>query len=78
VLALTVPTWAPILTYNLSASQFSYAQSRTTSCDTAAASQTAQTKVGSSTRYGCAYTGTRVQYSATEVTNVPYPKHYAH
>ena len=45
---------------------------------TAAASQTAQTKVGSSQRYGCAYTGTRVQYSATEVTNVPYPKHYTH
>ena len=78
VLALTVPTWAPVLTYNLSASQFAYAQSRTANCDTAAASQTAQTKVGSSTRYGCAYTGTRVQYSATEVTDVPYPKHYAH
>jgi hypothetical protein len=78
VLALTVPTWAPILSYNLSASQFSYAQSRTHNCDTAAASQTAQTKVGSSKKYGCAYTGTRVQYSATEVTNVPYPKHYAH
>jgi hypothetical protein len=78
VLALTVPTWAPILTYNLSASQFSYAQSRTTNCDAAAASQTAQTRVGSSQKYGCAYTGTRVQYSATEVTNVPYPKHYPH
>jgi hypothetical protein len=78
VLALTVPTWAPILTYNLSAGQFAYAQSRTQNCDTAATSQTAQTKVGSSTRYRCAYTGTRVQYSATEVTNVPYPKHYAH
>jgi hypothetical protein len=78
VLALTVPTWAPILTYNLSASQFAYAQSRTRNCNAAAASQTAQTKVGSSQKYGCAYTGTRVQYSATEVTNVPYPKHYAH
>jgi hypothetical protein len=78
VLALTVPTWAPILTYNLSAGQFAYAQSRTQNCNSAASSQTAQTKVGSSTRYGCAYTGTRVQYSATEVTNVPYPKHYPH
>jgi hypothetical protein len=78
VLALTVPTWAPILTYNLSASQFAYAQSRTQNCDSAATSQTAQTKVGSSRKYGCAYTGTRVQYSATEVTNVPYPKQYAH
>jgi hypothetical protein len=78
VLALTVPTWAPILTYNLSAGQFAYAQSRTQNCDSAATSQTAQTKVGSSQAYGCAYTGTRVQYSATEVTNVPYPKHYPH
>jgi hypothetical protein len=78
VLALTVPTWAPILTYNLSASQFAYAQSRTQNCNSAAGGQTAQTKVGSSARYGCAYTGTRVQYSATEVTNVPYPKHYPH
>jgi hypothetical protein len=78
VLALTVPTWAPILTYNLSASQFAYAQSRTQNCASAAASQTAQTKIGSSQKYGCAYTGTRVQYSATEVTNVPYPKHYNH
>ena len=78
VLALTVPTWAPILTYNLSTSQFAYSQSRTRDCGSAAATQTAQTKVGSSTAYGCAYTGTRVQYSATEVTNVPYPKHYDH
>ena len=78
VVALTVPTWAPILTYNLSASQFAYAQSRSQNCDTATTSQTAQTKVGSSQQYGCAYTGTRVQYSATEVTNVPYPKHYNH
>jgi hypothetical protein len=78
VLALTVPTWAPILTYDLSASQFAYSQSRTQHCDSAATSQTAQIKVGSSQKYGCAYTGTRVQYSATEVTNVPYPKHYPH
>jgi hypothetical protein len=78
VLALTVPTWAPILTYNLSAGQFAYSQSRGQDCRYAAGTQTAQTKVGSSQKYGCAYTGTRVQYSATEVTNVPYPKHYAH
>jgi hypothetical protein len=78
ILALTVPTWAPVLTYNLTASKFAYAQSRTQNCDHAAGSQTAQLKVGSRKKYGCAYTGTRVQYSATEVTNVPYPKHYPH
>jgi hypothetical protein len=78
VLALTVPTWAPVLTYNLTAGKFSYLQSRTTDCTKAAGGQTAQMKVGSKKRYACAYTGTRVQYSATEVTNVPYPKHYPH
>jgi hypothetical protein len=78
VLALTIPTWAPVLTYNLTASKFSYLQSRTGDCTHAAGSQTAQMKVGSRKRYGCSYTGTRVQYSATEVTNVPYPKHYPH
>jgi hypothetical protein len=78
ILALTVPTWAPILTYDLSTSRFAYSQSRTQNCTSAAGSQTAQIKVGSSKQYGCAYTGTRVEYSATEVPNVPYPKHYAH
>ena len=78
VLALTVPTWAPVLTYNLTAGKFSYMQSRSNNCTHAAGGQTAQIKVGSRKRYGCSYTGTRVQYSATEVTNVPYPKHYPH
>jgi len=78
VLALTVPTWAPVLTYDLATSQFGYQQSRTANCTNAAGGQTAQIKVGSTASYGCAYTGTRVQYSATEVTNVPYPKHYPH
>lgn len=78
VIALTVPTWAPVLTYNLTASKFAYLQSRRHNCAHAAGGQTAQMKVGSRKRYGCSYTGTRVQYSATEVTNVPYPKHYPH
>jgi hypothetical protein len=78
VLALSVPTWAPVLTYNLTAGKFAYLQSRSSDCTHAAGSQTAQLKVGARTRYGCSYTGTRVQYSATEVTNVPYPKHYPH
>jgi hypothetical protein len=78
VLALTVPTWAPVLSYNLSSSQFSYRQSRAANCKSAAAGQTAQLKVGESQRYLCSYTGTRVEYSATEVVNVPYPKQYVH
>lgn len=78
VIGLTVPTWAPILTYNLTAKQFGYRQSRTRNCQSPPKSQTAQTKVGASQRYLCSYTGTRVQYTVTEVTNTPYPKKYVH
>ena len=60
VIGLTVPTWAPVLTYNLNTSKFSYRQSRRANCKNAAAGQTAQLAVGASTRYLCQYTGTRV------------------
>jgi len=78
VIGLTVPTWAPILSYNLSASKFAYRQSRMANCKNAAAAQTSQLTVGAFTNYQCNYTGTRVEYSATEVTNQPYPKSYVH
>jgi hypothetical protein len=77
VIALTVPTWAPVLSYNLSTTKFSYRQSRKANCKNAAASQTAQA-VGSTQQYKCNYTGTRVEYTATEVVNTPYPKKYVH
>jgi hypothetical protein len=78
VIGLTVPTWAPVLTYNLNASKFTYRQSRTANCKHAATGNTAQTKVGQSEQYLCSYTGTRAEYSATEVVNQPYPKTYVH
>ncbi len=78
VIALTVPTWAPVLSYNLSTSKFSYRQSRRANCMHAAADQTAQSTVGETQQYKCNYTGTRVEYSATEVVNTPYPKKYVH
>lgn len=78
VIGLTVPTWAPVLSYNLSTNGFAYRQSRATSCQTAAPTQTAQTTVGAGTTYGCNYTGTRVEYTATEVLTQPYPKKYVH
>ncbi len=78
VIGLTVPTWAPVLTYNLAATKYSYRQSRASNCKNAAGSQTAQMKVGATASYLCTYTGTRVQYSATEVVNTPYPKKYVH
>ena len=78
VIGLTIPTWAPVLSYNLNASKFSYRQSRKANCKHAAGGQTAQTTVGESAQYLCTYTGTRVEYSATEITNTGYPKTYVH
>ncbi len=78
VIGLSVPTWAPVLSYNLSATKFAYRQSRTANCKNAAGSETAQLSVGATTRYLCDYTGTRVEYTATEVTNSGYPKSYVH
>ncbi len=78
VIGVTVPTWAPVLTYNLTSTKYSYRQSRRANCIHAPGTQTAQLTVGSSQRYLCEYTGTRVQYSATEITNTPYPKTYVH
>jgi hypothetical protein len=76
VLGLTVLTWAPVLTYNLTANKYSYRQSRRANCINAAAAQTAQTTLNASQQYLCDYVGTRVQYSATEIVNQPYPKTY--
>lgn len=78
VIGLTVPTWAPVLSYNLSNTRYSYRQSRKANCKNAAGSETAQTTVGASSQYLCNYTGTRVEYSATEIVNQPYPKTYVH
>jgi hypothetical protein len=68
-IALTVPTWAPILSYKLTSSQYSYRQSRNSSCGKPAPTQSAQLTVGQTTQYGCFYPGTRVEYGATELTN---------
>jgi hypothetical protein len=68
VLALTVPTWAPVLTFNLPPAQFAYRQSRKVKCVSAPASAQAQALVGQRARYGCNYAGTRVEYVATEIT----------
>ena len=56
--------------------KYAYRQSRTSNCKNAAGTQTAQTTIGPRTSYLCNYTGTRVEYSATEIVNQPYPKTY--
>jgi hypothetical protein len=78
VIGLTVPTWAPVLAYDLSSSRFAYRQSRRENCNNTPGTQTAQTAVGSRTQYGCSYPGARIEYSATEVVDQPYPKTYVH
>lgn len=69
VIGLTIPTWAPVLSYDLPTTQFSYRQSRQANCNNPAATQTAATKAGVTRTFGCFYTGTRMQYSATEITD---------
>jgi hypothetical protein len=68
VVALTTPTWAPVLSIDLSSSKFAYRQSRSTSCNNPPATNAAQA-TGQTTTYKCNYPGTRVEYSATEISN---------
>lgn len=73
--ALTVPTWAPILSYGLGSSKFAYRQSRTATSKLACnknapnTTQLARLAIGSQAVYGCSFPGTRVQYTATEQTS---------
>jgi hypothetical protein len=73
VVALTVPTWAPVLAIGLPNRQFQYRASRSTGC-TNFSFQTAQLTLGDNTQYRCFYVGTRVEYSVTEVTTPVIPK----
>jgi hypothetical protein len=96
IVALTVPTWAPVLSFDLDTSKFSYSQSRTkskvaastgtttgttttttttsttsktvSSCNTPATANLAQLTIGQLSNYTCNYPGTRVEYSALEIT----------
>jgi hypothetical protein len=73
-IGLTVPTWAPILSYNLSPKLYSYRQSRASNCKTVGAQQNAQTRIGAAATYACAYPGTRAEYSGIELTSPVAPK----
>jgi hypothetical protein len=73
-LGLTVPTWAPVLSFALTpANKFGYRQSRhyksnaATQCTNTPVGF-AQGELGDTAEYQCNYTGTRVEYSATEIT----------
>ena len=68
-IALTTPTWAPVLSIDLATDHFAYRQSRSRNCNSPPSSTQAQVTVGMSAKYACDYPGTRVEYSATEITN---------
>jgi hypothetical protein len=68
VVALTTPTWAPVLSIDLPAKKFAYRQSRSANCNNPPSSSQAQVVPKSTGTYTCNYPGTRVEYTATEVT----------
>jgi hypothetical protein len=76
--ALTTPTWAPVLSIDLPSKSYAYRQSRRANCSNPPAQNQAQLTVGATSRYTCDYPGTRVEYSATEITTPPIPKNYVH
>jgi hypothetical protein len=69
VIALTVPTWAPVLTYGLAGPRFQWraGQSQTPGDCTEPALDVALLTIGATSQFECSYTGGRVEYSATEV-----------
>jgi hypothetical protein len=67
--ALSVPTWAPVLSIALTPTQFAYRQSRKSNCGFPATIDQAMFTLAVTSVFGCDYTGTRVEYSATEITN---------
>jgi hypothetical protein len=66
-IALTVPTWAPVLSFDLSTSKYVYRQSRRTDCKSVTTDEQAELTLGQQAQFGCKYTGTRVEYSASEI-----------
>jgi hypothetical protein len=72
-LALTVPTWAPVLAVNLD-TNFSWRASRRARCgdDLTRVTQHAQQTLGSEAQYKCLYQTARLQYSAT-IISTPRP-----
>lgn len=68
VVALTTPTWAPVLTIDVNNKSFAYRQSRSANCNNPPGQSQAQMTAGQTATYSCNYPGTRVEYSATEIS----------
>jgi hypothetical protein len=71
VVALTVPTWAPVLAVNLS-KQNAWRASRASHC-TDFETQTAQQVNGNVSQYRCLYNTARITYTATFIGTPPTP-----
>jgi hypothetical protein len=78
VVALSVPTWAPVLTIGLPALSYAYRQNRTTGCSGPSPSDVAMFTLNASNVFGCDYTGVVPQYSATEITTPVPPSVQVH
>jgi hypothetical protein len=72
LIALTVPTWAPVLAVNLP-KENGWRASRDDSC-TDLLTQTAQMTVDSATQYKCLYQTARVTYTATLISTPVAPR----
>jgi hypothetical protein len=72
VIALTVPTWAPVLAVNLP-QENGWRASRPDSCNDLV-TQTAQTTLANEAQYKCLYRTARVTYSATLIETPVPPK----
>lgn len=65
-IALTTPTWAPVLSIDVNSKKFAYRQSRVWNCAKPPSTNQAQLTAGHVQNYGCTYPGTRLEYTATE------------
>jgi hypothetical protein len=65
-IAITTPTWAPVLSIDVDNKKFGYRQSRVYNCANPPSSSQAQLTPRRVTDYACNYPGTRLEYSATE------------
>jgi hypothetical protein len=69
VVALTVPTWAPVLAVSNLNSTYSWRSSRVAPCSTNPERQPPQTQAGSVRQYFCLYRPAQLTYSVTVVSS---------
>jgi len=72
-IALTVPTWAPVLAVDLDRT-FGWRASRSRACGTDLMTQTAQMVVGNEAQYKCLYQTAKLTYTATMITTPQVPR----